>query len=1114
MTIVPMIGPMQGPPMFSKKWVLAAMAILSIWGLGCTPEIGEKPPEYEGIGLSSTQCLGGATDSLKNFFAGKARDEELLSAWTCVEEAVIQFEKYVRGSQSDSYTSQEIVEFLEKNFLSEADAKKHKISPALQYEMMKLKRVFIGGSVAHVTRAELRSTQNFVQQISRITRKLNPFMKIIVMSWKPNLNKKADAELEEFEKANAGFQVFAKELAEIVRAHESTYKLDDALSLVKEFEKFFQENWGWVDQFEKGLPGAKKLKLTLAGGNENIITNREWSPVMTLGARAYFQFLRFHYFIKETPLTGGGVQLVYISRTMEDVFSIFEDLLSNKKNGVITRFELYDILKAFGGVWPDLKVSEKLVLELMRIKQVLIGGSIEYWSIADFEAARLKVPEVRNVVELFLPYYNVYTFSWDPNSESEEKARSTLAEASDRLQKVAMKVGQTLTGSYSYKEVLVLVKEIEAVYGKGSQDKTPVSEILAQYEPLFLEANKLIFGREDSVIPYNNWTQVLPLVARFYSLYQFQDYFMKDKSLKKTRTLEDMGILVDDGIVAVNKILEIKKEGYFTQNELVNLFATLSKAGILPKSIKTKTYESLWTALLQHFLFDPARRLKGEKNNLLKSEQLTILRQEFYNWRVTQVALNGLFRTSGSSYKHTEMMKALKDAVNSSSNLELKNGLSEVYALLDASVTQTLDSEDQLQISNRYDWVYKANALFQANMSRMLSRLLIRSFSEEKALTRVTECNADRAVNLLAGIFRDLNIFEIGPDFIGPRFLEANIFTIRGNGDQFVDKYELSEMITIIFSGLSVHDKLQVSLMHQCAAGGRGKCQIYTEGSGKKFVTVNDLSEHHYVAVRKYLTQMPDFKAYVEKLAAQDSTSPVRAVDAEDSPTTPAPNNPEDEFENVAARSGFQAWNNNFRALLKASGWKPNNGYGNVKKEAIYLDDALFYPFIVHYVELIFSRYDTVRKDGIIQTVEARKAFPTFRPLLKTLAQAQIDGGLIKEEDLLAVFTFIMRYQEAPSISNFFKWGWWKSNPDKWDVWASRTELAKILDYIATMVAQNSDGETTTNKCAKKIIADDENPEDLTTMGMPQGGIHFYQRVRKPVRSTPLNPSDAEFQAP
>ena len=1053
--------------MFSKM-SNGLIAILGAVGMtmtfiACTPQVGEQPPDPKNIELTATKCLNQSADDLRKFFDADVDDAHLVASWNCVESALLQFEKYVVGKDQDRYTSQEIVTFLETNFFE--DTGKNKITPELQVELMKLKQIFLGGDTNFVTRDELRRSQEFLENISRMTVKINPFMKIIVAKWKPNLDSVKSEDLAAFEVANSALQEFAVELASLIVKNESLYHINDIVTLFKEFEKFFGADWDWVDDVQNLVPGCKKLKLALAGGDENTINQKEWNPVLILGSRGYFQFLRYKYFIKPTHETGGAVRLVYVARTLEDVFSIFQDLVSQKVTGVVTAHEVYEVLHGFEQFWPDLKVSEKLISEFMKIKIVLIGGSVENWTAVDFEQARLKVPELRKIIENFMPYFSIYASEWDPDMEDPDKARETFKQARIRLAVVAQDFGHFLRGPYSYDDLITLVSELNKLYpnstmlransnsvrsGTSAEAAKNFADKIAQYRNVFLEAKKMIYNEPNTIIQRDQWAQVLPVVAQIFSIYQYNDYFLADKNWKKTRAVLDIGQLVEASSDMARNLFNISYKGYFTQAELVSLTTKLTETDLFSGKLKTETNNYLWKALLQNILFPPERRLKGEKNDRLSMEQFDVLRGELAIWIKTQVVLNDIFNDDPEvSYTPNEMLRILKDKVLKNQNdPELKTGLEGVFSILEGPLSFTWDSEDQLEISNRVAWKYKLNALFQANLTRGLTRLLLRSFASEPNLNRINKCETQGAFDLLAGVFRDLRIFDPQKDFISSRFLEANIFMSRANGDKYLDYNELSELINVIFSGLRVNSKLESSL--------RNICKVYKTPEGKEFVTFKCMSEHHYVMVRKYMTQLPDFKAYVEKLASKDKgestvmrdiedlTSEESADEPDDSPQVP-PTNPR-----TGPRPGFVTWNSVFRQTLKATGWKTNKGMGNIKEESVLLDEALYYPFIVQYTELLYSRFDYT-KNGYLQSFEAKKAFPTFRPILREVAADQIRKGLLGQGDLLSLFTYILRYKEEPGLGSIFRWLSWRNNDSKWDkeVWVGRTDIAQILGLIA-----------------------------------------------------------------
>lgn len=1043
--------------MFFKNQVLASLVSI-LFLTACDVKIGEKPPEPQEIGLGVTKCLSKSVNNLKLFFTAEVNDQDLALAWNCVEAAFFQFDKYVVGQDRDRYTSQEIVNFLQKNFFENQN--QSEISPAFQKELMKLKQIFVGGSVDFVTRDELKKSQEFIRNISQMTVELNPFMKIIIMNWAPSLNQGASEDLALFEKSNLAAQVFVKKLSAIIKNNKSVYQISDALLLIKEIEKFFNESWDWVDSVEDLVPVAQKLKKSLAGGDENLISSNEWPPVLTLTVRGYYQFLRYFYFIGSVHETGGGIRLVYIARTLEDVFSIFQDLLVEKESKSITQSELFEILKAFEQAWPELKVSDVLLNEVMKIKQLLVGGSSQAFTAEDFENARLKVPELKRIVESFLSYYSIYSFEWDPELDGVDRSRKLFEEARSRLYVVGQDFSRFLQGSYSFEDFIQLIEEYERLNPSEefqtysarkknikSSDVETLSKGLRRYEPFIKEANQILFGRSDTLVEEKNWVVVIPMVARFYSIFQYFDYFIVDKDFNKSQTLLDLGVLVDQSLVLVDDSMAPKDDKRFSDQELKRLFMAAVEAGFLPESISEKTVQDAIQAILQHILFDPNRRLTGEINRFFSFQQIQILKSEFKGWLDTQIVLNTIFKDDPNfSLSPAQLLKQLEvQTAGVVNNIQLEQGLKEVYSVLDSNISYTLDAESQLQISNRKEWQYFKKSAFQINLNRTLTRILLRSFSTDRQLLQLSECDTEIGFGLLVGIFRDLQIFNPSDTFINSRFLEANIFMPRADGNQFLNYFELTELIGVIFSGLNVNSSLEKSI--------RKICSVYQDKAGKEFTTFSCLSEHHYVAVRKYMTQLPEFKSFVDRLASKDKNV----------------KNGE-EYVEISSRPGFADWNLIFRSAFKATGWKPNSGLGSINQESVYISDMIYYPFVIHYLEYVFARFDST-KNGALQVFEARRAFPIFKPLLKDLAQDQIDSGTIKESDLLAVFTYILKYKEQPSgssITNIVRWLRWKSSPDSWDLWVTRSEMSQILGYIADQAANLSSNSEEVLSCQAK----------------------------------------------
>jgi hypothetical protein len=243
---------------------------------------------------------------------------------------------------------------------------------------------------------------------------------------------------------------------------------------------------------------------------------------------------------------------------------------------------------------------------------------------------------------------------------------------------------------------------------------------------------------------------------------------------------------------------------------------------------------------------------------------------------------------------------------------------------------------------------------------------------------------------------------EKNTTFIESRFREANIFTAHSNGDTYVNFPEMADIVGMIMSGIIVNNLFRKDVEEVCLTpAGKAAEEI--------FVTEKCIRKVYLEQTANYMTATPEYVKFFRKMSLDDT---------------------EDFLMNI----------------LKAAGHVPNN------QNTVKLMDADLAPHVIQYVEMTMSKYDG-NQDGQINLAEAKNAFPSFKGILKELTK---DQKLIKEKDLLALFTYILHYGRPPGgVKDFLlKWLPWKSDPGKWVVAADRQDLAGILGYIADQVAK------------------------------------------------------------
>lgn len=1000
---------------------LNLILVLSLTVLtSCIGKVGEEPPPQTAQEFSGSACLSKALPVVQEFLKGEANDRELGASWDCVSDAIVKFKRYVRGVSRDRYTSQELTTFLEDNFLSKEDPQE--ISPALQLEMMKIKQIFVGGSSEFLTQEELDKSLTVFASFKELSLQLNPYMKVFALNWLTTRNIQSDSRF--FEEANETLQLVAKELSSLVAVNAISYRIEDAAVLFQEFETFYGEDWDITDELIRFMPVVKKVKKAIAAGDEEVVAPSEWRSFVLLGARGYIQYLRYYYFIKASSETNTGIKLSYISRSFEDGFSVFQDLVQEKSTGMVSRQEVDEIFMSFSEAWPDLKVSKILLDEIMNIKKLAIGGSVEAWSTSDFENAKLKVNRLKLILERFLPYYEVYGGEWDPKIFEVDAAETFFAEAQFALEASAQELGGLLESDYSLSSLSRLLAEIQVLYFSedAKAETAEFFKLLQDIIPLVAEVKNATYAETDDLLRKDNWRSFLRFGSRAYNAYLYFEYFLKGQPYFDSRTdFAKFETFMRSSLQLINDILVNTPEANgFSKDQLLAMMGHLNKMQALPSQLTPVVLNPLLDSLLNHFLVPPEDRLAARASGRFDAKVIQQVGLEFKNW-AEGLKFGHEFYNQKTTWSVAEIQKllALVDPQTISSP-QAAEALQELKIAFGSPVSLTVNKDSFLNISNKTEWPYDWASYKKINLHRLLSRLAINSYATDlsriKSYQGFNLSEAEAAFAQLKPIFVELKLIDpANTSFISNRFREANIFTPRADGDNLVSFAELSDLVSIIWSGINVHSALIVEAESACLKPGQD-----TSGIAVK-IQVPCLRKTYYSVMPILMTGTPAYADYIKQ-------------------------------------SPKGAWDIYFSNVIKAAGYIPNSG------QLMSKGDISLVPQVIQYVEMIFARFDNNR-DGFISTPDAMRAFPAFKGLMKELAAEQIKNGDISEADLDDVFTFILRYGRPPtSTGEKIRFALrWRNKPKNWDVWADRTQLAQILGFIADEIAKTATAKSASN---------------------------------------------------
>lgn len=1023
--------------MFSKKSASRAVIAFIAFPLllaGCDIKVGETPPPPKAQGFGSA-CLSKVGEVAGEFAQGTANDIQLKSSWTCVMGAVEDFRRYVRGRTEDRYSSAELASFLENNFLEKGHSP---ISPALQLELMKFKQLFVGGSSEYISRTELVALGEVLGMFRDVSLRLNPYMIVLSLNWRVNGRMSMQKDMAYFEQANQELQEAAKVIATQVEKNTQTYVLNDFAKLLREFSNFSGSNWELPDAIDRYMPLVQKVKKALAGGDETVIAPKEWRRFTVLGARGYIQFLRYSYFIKSVPSTGGGYRLSYLARTMDDLLSVFQDMVAEKPEGIVTRAEIYDLLTTFGTVWPEFKVSDDLILEGMKLKQLFFGGSVDSLNAMDFDTARLKVSRVKALIERFMPFYPVYGGEWDPSAFTNEDAQRFFMESQFVLESTGRELGSLFEGAYDLNDFHKLIKETERLYPPQDPENSLAKQVESAL-PLVIDAKNMLFGGDDASLARGNWSVLLGTGARVYSDVLYFEYFLKGRNFNSLENIGSLSVFTNQSLNIVRDVLVAKKTTQFTKAELSTLLMHLVRMDILPKNITVDSMDGLLQVLLNNVLNRTESRLAGKVPNSLTLNSIEVARNELQIWLDMEVFIAELFQKNTVFAKDGLSSQALLGAINdklkdSQSGEYLRAALIEMRLSAQSEVPMTIDPQGLLIITNKKTQFFDQVSLRQLNLSRMVSRIGLRGFASEiKRIQNYTGLTLPE----VEGAFKKVRKFvvQIGAvdgknaTFASARFREANMFTPHSDGNELMSYAELADLVGMILSGVNAHSLLTDELVKTCL-------DVSKPYSNQSELKVSCARKAYRKSMPQVLTATPEYLRYMNKVS-------------------------EDE------------WTYYINNVMKAAGYVPND------RGMARMADVSLVPHVIQYIEMTFAQFDKDKNDNI-NLREAKDAFGTFKGVLKELAAEQLKDGDIEEKDLWDIFTFILKFGKPPeSIMEKVRFQFfWKNKPEKWDIWADRTQLAKILGYIADKVA-----ETQMIEAGKKAATSGPSKEEVEQAG-------------------------------
>lgn len=991
--------------MYFKRLFLLILNVTFL--ISCSNPLNEKPPKYvsvQKIGFE-TQCLSNSLDIMKFFIQGTATESQITGAWNCFGEALSVFQQQVRGSNQNEYNSREIANFFESYFM-----KGIKLNDSLLLEIMHIKQIVVGGSDRVLTQEELSRLIQFSESMKRISLNLLPYMKVYSLNWKiPTDENSIQNNIVFFEKANFAFQQAADDLSNIIERNHQSYKLDNFLILLEEMQNLYSAQWSWLPTVKKAFPFIIELKGALAGGNPELVSSSEWRRFILLGARGYIQYLRYNYFVTEIPQA--DVKLGYLSSSLDDVFSYLETMVSQKPGQVLTKGEMNRLLSTVQNIFPDFYSSEVFVDQLMKLKALLFGGSELNWLPSDFIHAKTKIAPVHRILSLLTRKSDFYFLKWKSDGLSDEDIQIEFNQNVQNLKIVFDEISNLIETDYDLNDFNVFLKELEQFWKTSNNS---FLKNISSYGSVLLSVKEILLFEDASLLKKSQWPELFSSVHQIYTQVLFFNYLVWPLSMTEGKGLQSLNVCVQNSIQTLNSLMLAQHssgENFIPYRRLNLLLSGLVETQLLPSGLQAETLQNLIKNIFEGILLKPEHRLQSPPYQIkgFEIEALDVLKSEFNIWYSNQLILESLFNRGGLSSFFLSKNFSVSDLLSALKDIPQDVGVKELTRVFDARFALVLDEKYHLTLS-KVEGLYDFNSARAMNLSRSLSRLIIRGYSQDQARVIGLEgINLDEMKSFFShikGLVSELGLIDpANLNFASNRFLESNLFTPAADGNDIMSFKEGTHLLIMIFSGLGLADLVEKEILSSCPV-----VQAPLKFNYKVQVEcVLDVYENHFSSIFKSIPEMVKYSNDI----------------------------------------GRQKFRNMTLQLLKAAGWVPNP-VGIAK-----FGDVSLVPHVFQYLEVVMARYD-LNKDQFINDDEALAAYPNFQFVLQKVSETP--SRILN----LSIFLYLVKNGTVPpeddKLKEIFKvtqeWLAKEIHHRPMSINADRYQFSLIFGAIADAVAK------------------------------------------------------------
>lgn len=688
-----------------------------------------------------------------------------------------------------------------------------------------------------------------------------------------------------------------------------------------------------------------------------------------------------------------------------DTFSIYGR--GAKKADSFSPTELRAFLEQY--FLNDLKISDGMLAEVMRVKQALLGGGND--RLTKKEIAKLidVLGVIRVEAQRLRPYIGILTQNTPAtqgaiDSSFLEQALSDFSYSTDKLGAL---LGQSME-VYRLEDFKRLLGELQELYRGRSTWRGP--DWFSKRMPLFAAAKSILIKPNGDAIAPDEWRSLFINVGRIYSLFLRFHYTLENRDFFSGEGLAQLEIGINEGFDIAETALKAKgpaAQQVVSYKMLEDLVDGLAAAGsdsamTLPLGIRSETVKRLLSPVLEKLLGTAPRSYQGglTAGGFARLKDIILGWIEMHQlWERVEVEAGQDPALKGKAIPIAKVRQIWKGF-----SPVHKEPWSDLKSLFDRHYALSTRANGSLVFESAKTLTMDRASFVELHWKQTLVRIIGHGYLADPVGMRMQGVTLGE----FKTIFDDFRDLAIDLRYLDPKddtiwktaFTISNVFLFSSDGDEYLGYHEATDLFVFTFAASKISQAIRDDVQSHCV-------KLAPDPIGYPMIQAPCWRERVQLGYQSFFADIPGWRAAVR---GKDWTS----------------------------TSWKQFFDDIERSIRKA-----HNPKGPLTSPE--MDRSVS---IHHYIEATFTRWDSDR-NGKLDFDEAENAFPLFDRVLRTAS------GFTDEDEVLALYYYLLTYGEAPNekrVSDVLFWLGWKNDGDV--VWrrkvnADRAKVMKIFGSLA-----------------------------------------------------------------